>query len=122
MESSGRVGTAADFRFTYGKEVGTGRTAFAYEKLVRLKHLYGVSMWALLYRLKDVGIISEANLKNLFRTPARAWLRVPQPQSPGQREACSMPGGVAQRPLSTAAGGAAQYPTATSDKEVTQKR
>jgi Zn-dependent peptidase ImmA (M78 family) len=57
------------------KEVGTGRTAFAYEELVRLKHLYGVSMWALLYRLKDVGIISEANLKNLFRTPARAWLK-----------------------------------------------
>lgn len=57
------------------EEVGTGRTAFAYEELVRLKHLYGVSMWALLYRLKDVGIISEANLKSLFRTPARAWLK-----------------------------------------------
>lgn len=57
------------------KEVGTGRTAFAYEELVRLKHLYGISMWALLYRLKDVGIISETNLKNLFRTPARAWLK-----------------------------------------------
>ena len=57
------------------EEVGTGRTAFAYKELVRLKHLYGVSMWALLYRLKDVGIISEANLKNLVRTPARAWLK-----------------------------------------------
>ncbi len=57
------------------KEIGTDRTAFAYEELVRLKHLYGVSMWALIYRLKDVGIISEANLKNLFRTPARHWLK-----------------------------------------------
>lgn len=57
------------------EEVGTGRTAFAYGELVRLKHLYGVSMMALHYRLKDVGIISEANLKNLFRTPARAWLK-----------------------------------------------
>jgi Zn-dependent peptidase ImmA (M78 family)/DNA-binding XRE family transcriptional regulator len=57
------------------EEVGTGRTAFAYEELVRLKHLYGVSMWALLYRLKDVGIISEPDLKSLFRTPARAWLK-----------------------------------------------
>jgi Zn-dependent peptidase ImmA (M78 family) len=56
-------------------EIGTDRTAFAYKELVRLKHLYGVSMWALIYRLQDVGIISQANLKHLFRTPARAWLK-----------------------------------------------
>jgi Zn-dependent peptidase ImmA (M78 family)/DNA-binding XRE family transcriptional regulator len=56
-------------------EVGTDRTAFAYKELVRLKHLYGVSYIALLYRLKDVGVISEATLKNIFRTPARAFLK-----------------------------------------------
>ena len=49
--------------------------SLAYQELVRLKHLYGVSMMALLHRLKDVGIISDASLKNLFRTPARAWLK-----------------------------------------------
>ena len=57
------------------KEIGAERRALAYQELVRLKHLYGVSMWALLYRLKDVGIISEATYKNLFRTPARSWLK-----------------------------------------------
>ena len=57
------------------EEVGTGRTAFAYEELVRLKHLYGVSMWALLYRLQGRWYYLGTNLKNLFRTPARAWLK-----------------------------------------------
>jgi Zn-dependent peptidase ImmA (M78 family)/DNA-binding XRE family transcriptional regulator len=56
-------------------EIGKIRHSLAYQELVRLKHLYGVSMMALIFRLKDVGIISEANYKNLFRTPARAWLR-----------------------------------------------
>jgi Zn-dependent peptidase ImmA (M78 family)/transcriptional regulator with XRE-family HTH domain len=56
-------------------EVGTGRTAFGYEELVRLKHIYGVSMMCLLYRLKDVGAITDDRLKGLFRTPARSWLK-----------------------------------------------
>lgn len=56
-------------------EVGRGRTGLAYVELVRLKHMYGVSMWALLMRLRDVGVISEAKLNNLFKTPARAWLK-----------------------------------------------
>ena len=56
-------------------ELGAERRSLAYQELVRLKHLYGVSMMALLHRLKDVGIISEASLKNLFRTPARTWLK-----------------------------------------------
>lgn len=56
-------------------EVGTGRTAFGYEELIRLKHMYGVSMWCLLHRLKDVGAISDDKLKSLYRTPARSWLK-----------------------------------------------
>jgi Zn-dependent peptidase ImmA (M78 family)/DNA-binding XRE family transcriptional regulator len=64
-------------------ELGEGRRALAYEELVRLKHLYGVSMWALLHRLRDVGIISESDFKNLFRTAARSWLTSePAPLSP----------------------------------------
>jgi transcriptional regulator with XRE-family HTH domain len=56
-------------------EIGARRTSLGYNELVQLKRLYGVSMWALLMRLGDVGIISEAALKNLYRTPARAWLK-----------------------------------------------
>jgi len=63
-------------------ELGQGRKSLAYQELVRLKHFYGVSMWALLMRLKDVGVISDAYLKNLYRTPARAWLKEePEPLS-----------------------------------------
>lgn len=36
---------------------------------------YGVSMMCLLYRLRDVGAISDDRLKGLFRTPARSWLK-----------------------------------------------
>ncbi len=56
-------------------EIGERRTSLGYEELVRLKRLYGVSMWAMLMRLQQVGIISEPHLKNLYRTPARAWLK-----------------------------------------------
>lgn len=56
-------------------EAGTKRRSLGYAELVRLKRLYAVSMWALLFRLGDLGIISDADLKNLFRTPARAWLK-----------------------------------------------
>lgn len=57
------------------KEIGSHRTSLGYNELIQLKRLYGVSMWALLMRLCNVGIISEAALKNLYRTPARAWLK-----------------------------------------------
>jgi len=56
-------------------EIGARRTSLGYNELVQLKHLYGVSMWALLMRLRDVGIVSEATHKNLYRTSARAWLK-----------------------------------------------
>lgn len=56
-------------------EIGSGRTVLGYDELVRLKHTYGVSMMCLLHRLKDVGVISDDKLKNLFRTPARTWLK-----------------------------------------------
>lgn len=70
-------------------EIGSDRSSLGYAELVRLKHMYGVSMWALLMRLKDVGIISDAKLKNLYRTPARAWLK-------DEPEALSPEGEIAQ--------------------------
>lgn len=57
------------------QEIGTGRTALGYEEMVQLKQMYGVSMMCLLYRLRDVGAISDDRLKGLFRTPARSWLK-----------------------------------------------
>ncbi|SOC89902.1 Zn-dependent peptidase ImmA, M78 family [Ensifer adhaerens] len=64
-------------------EIGASRTHFAYRELVRLKHLYGVSMMALFYRLKDINVISDDGLKAIFKTPARAWLKEePDPLDP----------------------------------------
>lgn len=57
------------------KEVGARRRSVSYPELVALKHIYGVSIWALIYRLGDLGVISSAEIKNLFRTPARTWLK-----------------------------------------------
>jgi Zn-dependent peptidase ImmA (M78 family)/DNA-binding XRE family transcriptional regulator len=57
------------------KEVGDRRTSLGYQELVQLKRMYGVSMWALLMRLQQVGIISDSAMKNLYRTPARKWLK-----------------------------------------------
>lgn len=66
------------------KEAGAHRTALGYEELVQMKRLYGVSMWALLMRLEQVGIMSDTQLKGLYRTPARAWLKTePEPLEEG---------------------------------------
>lgn len=63
-------------------EIGHHRTVLGYRELVQLKHTYGVSMMCLLHRLKDVGVMSEDKLKNLYRTPARSWLKSePEPLS-----------------------------------------
>lgn len=62
------------------KEIGSSRSALGYAEMVHLKRLYGVSMMCLIYRLKDIGVISEDQLKALFRTPARSWLKAePEP-------------------------------------------
>ncbi len=44
-----------------------------YSEIVRLKHLYGVAAAAILMRLKDIGILSEATVSYAFQTYARAW-------------------------------------------------
>jgi Zn-dependent peptidase ImmA (M78 family) len=64
------------------KEIGRSRRSLGYNELVELKHLYGVSMMALLMRLRDIDVISESDLKNLYRSPARSWLKSePEPLS-----------------------------------------
>jgi len=54
-----------------------------YDELVRLKHLYGVAAAAILMRLKDIGILSEATVTYAFQTYARAWRTAePRPLDP----------------------------------------
>lgn len=54
-----------------------------YNEIVRLKHLYGVAAAAILLRLKDVGVLSEATVSYAFQTYARAWRTAePMPLDP----------------------------------------
>ncbi len=54
-------------------EVGKPRRALGYSELITLKHLYRVSGAALLVRLRQVGVISEAVLVYAFQSVARSW-------------------------------------------------
>lgn len=65
-------------------EVAGARDALPpYNELVRLKHLYGVAAAAILLRLKDVGVLSEATVTYAFQTYARAWRTAePMPLDP----------------------------------------
>ena len=44
-----------------------------YNEIVRLKHFYGVSASAILMRLRDIGVLSDATVTYAFQTYARAW-------------------------------------------------
>lgn len=61
------------------KEVGSERQGIAYHEIIGLKQFYGVSATALLMRLRDVGILSEAVIVYAFRTYAKDW-RTSEPE------------------------------------------
>jgi Zn-dependent peptidase ImmA (M78 family) len=73
------------------REVGKHRQALGYTELIGLKRLYRVSGAAVLMRLRQVGVISEATLVYAFQTIARGWrTQEPEELEPphirGQRE------------------------------------
>ena len=73
------------------REVGKHRQALGYKELIGLKKLYRVSGAAVLTRLCQVGVISEARLIYAFQTIARGWrTQEPEELEPpdirGQRE------------------------------------
>jgi Zn-dependent peptidase ImmA (M78 family) len=61
------------------REVGKHRQALGYQELIGLKKLYRVSGAAVLTRLRQVGVISEATLIYAFQTVARGW-RTQEPE------------------------------------------
>lgn len=59
-------------------EVGANRSSISIGELVALKKRYGVSIQALTYRCKDLGIINQAAFGRLFKIFAeRGWRRAP---------------------------------------------
>lgn len=73
------------------REVGKSRNALGYKELIDLKRLYRVSGAALLVRLRQIGVISDATLTYAFQSIARTW-RTQEPdelepqKERGQRE------------------------------------
>jgi Zn-dependent peptidase ImmA (M78 family)/DNA-binding XRE family transcriptional regulator len=67
------------------KEVGRHRNALGYSEIVDLKRLYRVSGMALLMRLRQLDVISEATLVYAFQTIARGW-RTKEPDELEKRE------------------------------------
>jgi Zn-dependent peptidase ImmA (M78 family)/DNA-binding XRE family transcriptional regulator len=73
------------------REVGRHRNALGYNEIVDLKRLYRVSGMALLMRLRQLDVISEATLVYAFQTIARGWRtkepdELEKPEKRGQRE------------------------------------
>lgn len=56
-------------------ELGADRAKISYQELCSLKHRYGVSITALIVRLGQIGVLSEATVSMFFRGPAREWRR-----------------------------------------------
>ena len=63
-------------------EVGKRRTSVGWEELFQLKQLFGVSVQALTYRCKDLGIFSQALFRRLFEEFERQGWRHPPYKEP----------------------------------------
>ncbi|MCC6263261.1 MAG: ImmA/IrrE family metallo-endopeptidase [Bryobacterales bacterium] len=61
------------------REVGKHRNAFGYREIMNLKRLYRVSGIALLMRLRQLDVISQATLVYAFQSVARGW-RTSEPE------------------------------------------
>ena len=58
-------------------EIGARRTSIGWSELLSLKRVFGVSVQALVYRCRDLAIISEALYRRLFREMSRLGWRTP---------------------------------------------
>jgi Zn-dependent peptidase ImmA (M78 family)/DNA-binding XRE family transcriptional regulator len=67
-------------------EVGQRRHAFGYAELIQIKHMYGVSASALIVRLRDLGVITEATLQGVFRGIGRTWRKSEPEPLPENKE------------------------------------
>jgi Zn-dependent peptidase ImmA (M78 family)/DNA-binding XRE family transcriptional regulator len=66
-------------------EVGRHRTSIGWEELFYLKQLFGVSVQALTYRCKDLGIFSQTLFRRLFNDFSRLGWRSPPYEEPFAR-------------------------------------
>ena len=65
------------------EEIGRNRHRITYYEIISLKHTYGVSAAAMLYRLGQVGVMHQATVQRAFRSFARSW-RKEEPEPIGK--------------------------------------
>ena len=68
-------------------EIGRRRTSIGWSELFNLKRVFGVSVQAIVYRCRDLGIISDALYTRLFRDMSRFGWRSPPYREPQRIEA-----------------------------------
>lgn len=61
------------------KELGAKRSKLSINELIALKQEYGLSMQAITYRAKDLGIINESTYRQMFRMFTQQGYRINEP-------------------------------------------
>ncbi len=68
------------------QEVGRRRTAIGLEELLLLKHRYGMSLQALLYRMRDLSIITESHFRDWYiKINKHGWRRQEPEELPAEQ-------------------------------------
>ena len=70
----------------FGKKIDKHRKSIGWSELFELKQLFGVSVQAITYRCRELGIFSEALPRRLFDSFGRSWWRSPPYEEPYARE------------------------------------
>ena len=68
------------------REVGRRRFNFGFGELIEVKHMFGISAAALVMRMRDLGIITETTLRDIFGGIGSSW-RTEEPR-PLERTEC----------------------------------
>ncbi len=55
------------------REVGRRRLNFGFGELIEIKHMFGISAAALVMRMRDLGIITETTLRDIFDSIGSTW-------------------------------------------------
>ena len=55
------------------REVGRRRMNFGFDELIEIKHIFGISAAALVMRMRDLGIITQATLRDIFAGIGSDW-------------------------------------------------
>ena len=55
------------------REVGRRRLNFGFAELIEIKHMFGISATALVMRMRDLGIITEATVRDIFGGIGSSW-------------------------------------------------